>query len=404
MIHYFSVSNYYSIRKKVVLDLRIPKTAPDLPHFRQSQANPDIRLPSVVVQMGPNGSGKTTLLRALVEAIRFAVTPWTSGEKQLQSAFFSFLSEECRGQPTRFCMEFEADWLAPGKTPDLFRYQFSVIRDRHGTTSDRVGSEALFHFPRGRPRRLFERGESNESIYVSSAFEITPTDDRLKAVRKDASILSTLALLNVPLAMRIVEALGKCLSTTNIMYHGNWTPKTTDVINLFEGCSDMKKWVEKEIQSSDLAIQGISIENTPQGNRYVAFKHHGLDQPVPLYFESGGTKHLFHLLPQIHLALMNGIPAILDNVDNNLHVDIVGEIFSWFRSREINPNNAQLLVTSHNVGLLDDLEKEELFIVEKGKDSGTRVHGAQDVRGLRRDTKLYPKYRAGVLGGIPNIG
>ena len=148
----------------------------------------------------------------------------------------------------------------------------------------------------------------------------------------------------------------------------------------------------------------MNIENDTPGNRHVAFKHQGLDQPVDLHFESGGTKCLFHLLPQIHVALANGTPIILDEVDSNLHVDIVSEIFRQFRSCETNPDNAQLLVTSHNVGLLDDLEKEELFIVEKGEDSGTCVHGAQDVRGLRRDTKLYPKYRAGVLGGIPKLG
>ena len=85
-------------------------------------------------------------------------------------------------------------------------------------------------------------------------------------------------------------------------------------------------------------------------------------------------------------------------------MDIAGEMLGWFRSRETNPKDAQLLVSSHNVGLLDDLEKEELFIVEKDADGATRVHGAQDVRGLRRDTRLYPKYRAGVLGGIPKIG
>jgi len=61
-------------------------------------------------------------------------------------------------------------------------------------------------------------------------------------------------------------------------------------------------------------------------------------------------------------------------------------------------------VTSHNVGLLDDLETEEVFIVEKDDGGATRVHGAQDVRGLRRDAHLYPKYRAGVLGGIPRFG
>ena len=109
-------------------------------------------------------------------------------------------------------------------------------------------------------------------------------------------------------------------------------------------------------------------------------------------------------MPLIHFALANGVPAIIDEIDGDLHVDLVSEIVHWFQSRETNPLNAQLLVTSHNVGLLDDLEKEELFIVEKGEDGGTRVHGAQDVRGLRRDTRLYPKYRSGVLGGLPRIG
>ena len=89
---------------------------------------------------------------------------------------------------------------------------------------------------------------------------------------------------------------------------------------------------------------------------------------------------------------------------SSLHVDIVARSFTGSTIHETNPNNAQLIVSAHNVGLLDDLEKEELFIAEKGPDSATRVHAAQDVSGLRRDTRLYPKYRAGVLGGIPKIG
>ena len=68
------------------------------------------------------------------------------------------------------------------------------------------------------------------------------------------------------------------------------------------------------------------------------------------------------------------------------------------------PALEQLIASAHNVGLLDDLEKEELFIVEKGVDSATHVRAAQDVSGLRRNIWLYPKYRSGVLGGIPKIG
>ena len=44
MIHKFSISNFHSVREEVVLDLRIPGTAPDLPRFRRSTAKPDIRL------------------------------------------------------------------------------------------------------------------------------------------------------------------------------------------------------------------------------------------------------------------------------------------------------------------------------------------------------------------------
>ncbi len=404
MIHSISVSNYYSVREETVLDFRIPETAPDLPHFRWSKAKSGVRLPSVVALMGPNGSGKTTLLRALVGVMRFIVTPWTDREKPLQT-FLPFLAEASRKVPSPFSVEFEADWLAPGITTELFRYQLSVGFNGSGDKPNTVLHEALLHFPKGRPRRLFERGNSDVPIYVSREFGITPKDERLKAVRADTSVISTLALFNVPLANLIVARLGLCLLATNIMYHARWTPPTENIVDVFESNPNMMKWADERIQRSDLAVQGMSIKKDAKGNGKVFLNHRELDAPVHLDFESGGTQRLFHLLPQIYIALIHGLPAVLDEVDGDLHVDIVGEIFRWFRSEEMNPNNnAQLFVTSHNVGLLDDLEKEELFIVEKGEDGGTRVHGVQDVRGLRRDTKLYPKYRAGVLGGVPNLG
>ena len=93
MIHTFSVSNFRSIREEVVLDLRIPKTAPDLPRFRRSIAKPDVRLPSVVTFMGPNGSGKTALLDALVSTARVAGLPVLAEPKSapitLITPFFS---------------------------------------------------------------------------------------------------------------------------------------------------------------------------------------------------------------------------------------------------------------------------------------------------------------------------
>ena len=407
MIHRFSVSNYFSIREESILDLRIPGTAPNLPCFRRSSVKPEVRLPAVAVLMGPNGSGKTTLLRALVHAA-FVVQSAPFAENNPLHVLGSFLSEEARGEPTCVCIEFEMAGLMMDEAPQLFRYQFAVgRRDAENIASAEFRREALLYFPKGRPRRLFERGEPGKPIYVSNDFGLRPQDERLKAVRPDVSVISTLAMFNVPLAARFSERMqGFFLGSTNVLPYEpkTWSFPTDGVIRMLERSSDLKERVRSRIQSSDLGIRDLSVVDSGTGEKVVCFDHHGIDRPIPPFFESSGTKRLFHLLPQIDIALTNTGLSILDEIDGDLHVDIVGEILHWFRSRENNPRNAQLLVTSHNVGLLDDLEKEEVFIVEKDASGATRVHGAQDVRGLRRDARLYSKYRAGVLGGIPKLG
>ena len=403
MIHEFAVSNYLSIYEEAVLDLRIPGTAPDLPRFRRSKAKPDVRLPTVAVIMGPNGSGKTTLLRALVDVMRIASVPSLSTAESPTSAIFPFLSKKAQSEPTRFRVEFDADWLTPGKARELFRYELSVGREP-SAASNFILHEALFHFPKGRLRRLFERGASGEAIYVAPEFGLKPKYPRLDAVRADASVIATLAVLNVHLAEQISEGMRRFHGLSNIVtYQGNWQPATEAVVGWYETNDRMKSWMKQQMQRSDLAIQDVDIR-VDGTKKQAFFRHHGLDGAVPLPSESSGTKRLFHVMPQIRFALDLGIPLILDEIDGDLHVDIVNEIIHWFHTDETNPHQAQLLVTAHNVGLLDDLEKEELFIAEKGPDSATRVHAAQDVSGLRRDTRLYPKYRAGVLGGLPKIG
>ena len=64
----------------------------------------------------------------------------------------------------------------------------------------------------------------------------------------------------------------------------------------------MGSWIRNRIRSSDLGIQDITISDQ-SGTKEVFFHHHGLDTPIPLRFESSGTKCLFHLLPQVGLAL-----------------------------------------------------------------------------------------------------
>ena len=406
MIHRISVSNYFSIRDEAVLDLRIPKTAPNLPRFRQSRARPDVRLPSVAVLMGPNGSGKTKLLSALHDVAAFAVHSFHSAPRSDDTrlnAFQPFRATRPSRDPTRIRVDLEADWLSPGSEPTLFRYEIAVGMAPAGERRA-VLYEALFRFPHGRPRRLFERRAPGVPAYATGDFELKAGDDRLKAVRDDASFISTLAALNVPLAEKIQDWWYDVTTSSNVSSQGAWQLPTDFVVRSIQINPKLETWINDEIQRGDLGISRVRSATSKEGESYALFDHHGLGTPVHLAWESDGTKRLFHLLPQLQRTLSVGAPVILDDFDSGLHVDMASRILHHFQSPETNAKDAQLFAAAHNVGLLDDLEKEELFIVEKDESGATRVHGAQDVRGLRRVNRLYPKYRAGMLGGVPRFG
>ena len=384
MIHEFAVSNFLSIREECVLDLAIPGTAPDLGCFRASAARPSRRLPSTVVLMGPNGSGKTTLLMALVRLLQIAAA--RLGDSAAIQGVLPFMSDDSMGMPTRFSLTLEEDWLAPDEPAQLFRYELEVDHDVSNGFDGLAGrqvsirSEKLYHFPKGRPRRLLDRGAKSQPIYVGPEFGLKPQDDRLKAVRADASAISTLSEFNVALAGQIAERFKAYLHMTDLDDRGELDAAALH--GMAEVAPGLVERVGRDIQFADLGIRNMETRDSNSGATFW-FVHEGVDRSIPLGLESRGTQNLFHRLPQIN---------------------ITNELLRWFRSRDRNPDDAQLLVTAHNVGLLDDMQKEELFIVEKDATGATRVHGAKDVEGLRRDARLYPKYRAGVVGGIPNLG
>ena len=104
------------------------------------------------------------------------------------------------------------------------------------------------------------------------------------------------------------------------------------------------------------------------------------------------------------MALKTGHIAIMDALDADFHTNLVVEVLRWFQRPETNPKGAQLICSLHNLSVLDELEKEEIFIVEKSHDGATRARGARHVTGLRRTENLQKQYRGGVLGGLPMFG
>ena len=402
MIHRFYVKNFGSIREGVDLDFRVPGTTPDHPRFRRSATVPNVRLPSVIVLIGPNGSGKTTLLRTMTSTVNFMARSFDYRSDGEILGFFAFSSQESRREPTRVEIDFDADWPPRGSDGrSALRYTLELLRDENGHgEASRVGYEALHAFPNGRPRRVFER-RGVAPVQVAKNLGLRPGDERLASIPPDASVIATLAKLGVApfVAMaRDFEAV-----QSNIVGSDPWRLPDDVAVRAYQNVPEFVEKVSDVLPRFDLGIEGMGLYELPSGPA-LGFNHRGLDAPVPFTNESSGTRHLIRTFPILQAALEAGSPVVLDDFDIEFHADLAAEILRWFQSEDRNPRGSQLVCSTHNLSLLDDLEKEEVFIAEKDRDGATRAYGVRQVAGVRRAENLQKLYRSGALGGIPTFG
>ena len=74
-----------------------------------------------------------------------------------------------------------------------------------------------------------------------------------------------------------------------------------------------------------------------------------------------------------------------------------------FESSLSNPRGAQLLFTTHHDALLEDRVRDEVVLVDKGRDGAATLTPLTDFH-LRPRDNLRRAYVEGRVGGIPRIG
>lgn len=129
------------------------------------------------------------------------------------------------------------------------------------------------------------------------------------------------------------------------------------------------------------------------------------DNPAVLQFadESSGTQRLISLLCVILASIKGGKTVLIDDIDNSLHVLVLIEIIRLFKSKNINHNKSQLLVTLHNTELLASelLSTSEIGIIRINKTKGSEVFRLSDHKTIRNSDNFRKLYLRGDFGGIP---
>jgi predicted ATPase len=405
MLIRLEIENFYSIREAQVLDLSIARNVPDVPgRFAPPFEGSHDRVAKVAVLFGPNASGKTNILKSVAflkwfVASSFQIPP----DARLPLAPFSD-SASWNGQ-TRLAVRFGGH-LVESQHPCEYDYETTI---QHGQAGAEFVSRELLRFaPKGRFVRLIERNRSD--VRFGDTALLGGTFESKISIRDNASVISTLAQHNYPIALRIQRSLQSVLS--NLRYPAPPVyPVLSDrgvidplaVASYYAQNPSLLDKLNDVIRRVDLGIERVEIERGGTGP-VPMFTHEGLSVPMNLEHESEGTRNFFSEFPRIFYVLESGGLLTLDELDGDIHPALLPEILGWFYDPKRNPRNAQAIVTCHNASLLEHLEKEEVFFTEKRRGGNTILYGARDIEGVRRDENMYRKYLGGVYGAIPRLG
>ncbi len=414
MLIEFSVENYRSIGETQTLSL-VAKGGNELKESVCECSFPgigEVQLSKVAAIYGANASGKSNVFKALRFMQYFVVDSATEIKPSEKVQVQPFrLSEAKRGEPSLFEVHFTADGIR-------YRYGFRV-------DSDRVHSEWLYSFPKGRKRLFFVR----EYDHRTADTEYTDgkhykVDSQLAAkTRENALFLSVAAQFNDEQLLPAYEWFQGQLRLLDFSWSKHFSLDTS--VNIAVADASRRKHMARMLQMADLGIEDFEIEviqveekdlpaDLPRevreelidsGIADICFVHKG-DQESRVKFriqdESGGTQKLFALAGPWTDMMNQELCVFIDELGANMHPLLTqGLIRLLCRTQKSSPCT-QLLFTTHDMTLLDQsfLRRDQVWFTEKNHEGETELYPLTDYR-PRKNEALQKGYLAGRYGALP---
>ena len=384
--------NFYSFKNKVTMNFQVNDKAPQTDHFG-SYGEGD-RFSKVSSIFGANGSGKTNLMLGFKFLQSFISQSFSYSEEGF-ARFIPF--ETTKKKPSSFEVEFYIE--------NVF-YKLSLEID-----TERILSETLESRKEKRLITLYSRKYiPSSNSYKFEAKNINLENDFIEKVRPNASVISTARQYNHSELTKVKE------HWESIFYnftHSSFFERLNTISKFY---SENKKFFLKtknflqkvDLGLSDIQIKTVEVEDS-KGKKESRFYPYGIHKNKGEAFrlsfplESGGTWHLYDMLRFIFPALEKGSVCLIDEIENNLHPNILPAITDLFISEETNKKDAQLICTTHMPTLMGDLSKYQIFLVEKNLECESDTYRLDEVQGVRSDDNLFKKYLAGSYGGVPDI-
>ena len=416
MLIEMNVTNFRSLREQQTFSLAKGKgNELHATNVFKSNTTNTIELLRSAVIYGPNAGGKSNFLlalRAMRSVVLKSAVRWQRGDKLPVVPFL--LNPESLQQPS----EFEVIFIV-----DSTRYQYGF-----SATPERIYEEWLLAYPKGRPQRWFGRVWNTDSQQYDWDLGNNLTGEKQlwqKSTRDNALFLSTAVQLNSEQLQPVFDWFKKTLRMANI---GGWDSEFS--ASLCE--QEHKALVMDFLRAADLNIEDVRVEKKPfdippfpdgvpkslqkiisddfkdQQVIRIQTVHKGSDgKPVvfDLKDESDGTQKLFAFAGPWIDALANGFVLFIDELHDNLHPRLVQFLVQLFHNDETNPNNAQLIFTTHETSILNQevFRRDQIWFCEKDDDQATTLYPLTDFSPRKGRENLELAYLSGRYGALPYI-
>ncbi|MCL4576311.1 AAA family ATPase [Fusobacterium nucleatum] len=413
MLLQFCFSNYRSFEGEGILDMRASGSNELSSHVRN---NLNERVLPVTAIYGANASGKSSVFEAfqfmalcVLESLSFSDDDKKNPYK-LKVDSFKF--SKSREKPS----EFEINYIdKKGKKELYYNYGFKI--DNSGILEEYLTSNTKTGVKRNEDYTYIFKREKNQKLYLDSSIE--KFRENLEISLKEKTLLVSLgAKLNIDEFIRVRTWFinTEVINFSNSLYGvflENILPN-----NIIES-EEVRKNLVSFINSFDDSIIDIEVEKISaidenDKDNYRVFTIHKSDKGtstarISMNEESSGTKKMFSLYQTLLDVLRKGGVFFADELDIKLHPLLMRNILLTFTDKEKNPNNAQLIFTTHNTIYMDMdlLRRDEIWFVEKDK-GVSNLYSLDDITNekgekVRKDSNYEKHYLLGNYGAIPNL-
>ncbi|MBR4507383.1 MAG: AAA family ATPase [Alphaproteobacteria bacterium] len=389
----FKIKNYRSIGQEIVVDFAISDSQKISAY---SEVNGKA-INNIACIVGPNASGKSNILKGIVLFLRYMCRSYSIPSFRDASLFDTHFC--CKGQPIEFSTEFIDD-------DTQYKYEISILNNVVLKETFSVLNEDTKRY-----NIVFKR-EAYKPIQTT----IDINEQDLERLQNDMSLLSLMLELNYfnKNELKILKSFLTNVSPEFYVGYPNPLVRLNALTRRLEQDGLLLEELIEELKNIYTGITGLSLDKLKNANANALgekeystiIAHHKIansNHPLLILEESSGTLHYIELFIHLYEIFKNGGLLISDELEQSLHPDITNRIISRFLDKNKNPNNAQILFTTHNPWFLQDLTKTQIFIAEKNTKGETELTRLDDIQGVRNDENYFIKYLAGEYDGRPKI-